>query len=76
MIRYTFIQNKVLEIYQSLPELKFPIDIQQVINTIPNCRLMTYQTFSEINDCSIDDVIPYVKVLPAVPISIYFRTDT
>lgn len=57
MIRYTFIQNKVLEIYQSLPELKFPIDIHQVINTIPNCRLMTYQTFSEINDCSIDDVI-------------------
>lgn len=57
MIRYAFINNLVLQIYQSMPEIVFPIDPKWVINLIPNCRYMSYQQFAEINHCSIDDVI-------------------
>ena len=57
MIRYAFINNLVLQIYQSMPEIVFPIDPKWVINLIPNCRYMSYQRFAEINHCSIEDVI-------------------
>lgn len=57
MIRYTFINNLVLQIYSSLPEIKFPLDVKKVIKYIPNCRYMSYQTFARVNGCSLDDVI-------------------
>lgn len=40
-----------------LPQIRFPLNVQEVINLIPNCRYMSYQKFAEINHCSIDDVI-------------------
>lgn len=57
MIRYTYIQNQVLKLYAALPTIKFPIDVQEVIRCIPNCRYMSYQQFAKIGHCSIDDVI-------------------
>lgn len=57
MIRYIFIQDKVLNIYRSLPTITFPISINQVISIIPNCRIMSYQKFAQINRCTVDDVI-------------------
>lgn len=57
MIRYTYINNLVLNIYKKLPTIQFPIDITEVIRYIPNCRYMSYQQFAEINHCSISDVI-------------------
>lgn len=57
MIRYSYINNKVLKIYSALPSLSFPIDVYEIINIIPNCKYMSYQDFAKINNCSIKDVI-------------------
>lgn len=57
MIRYAFINNQVLKIYSKLPSLTFPISVNTIVKNIPNCRYMSYQRFSKINNCSIEDVI-------------------
>lgn len=57
MIRYFYINNLVLQIYSMLPKITFPLDVQEVIKLIPNCRYMSYQKFAKINKCSINDVI-------------------
>ena len=57
MVRYIYINNLVLNIYEKLPKIRFPLDIKSVINYLPNCRYMSYQDFAKINKCSIEDVI-------------------
>ena len=57
MIRYFYINNLVLNIYEKLPKIRFSLDIKSVINYLPNCRYMSYQNFAKINNCSIEDVI-------------------
>lgn len=57
MIRYTYVNNQVLNIYSMLPTIKFPLDVKEVISYIPNCRYMSYQQFAKINQCSIDDIV-------------------
>lgn len=57
MIRYTYVNNQVLNIYSMLPTIKFPLDVKEVIRYIPNCRYISYQQFAEINQCSVDDII-------------------
>lgn len=57
MIRYTYINNQVLNIYSMLPNIKFPLNIKEIIKLMPNCRYMSYQKFAKINNCSINDVI-------------------
>lgn len=57
MVRYVYINNLVLGIYEMLPMVQFPLDIKSVISYLPNCRYMSYQDFAKINGCSINDVI-------------------
>ena len=57
MVRYVYINNLVLNIYEMMPKIQFPLDIKSVINFLPNCKYMSYQDFAKINKCSIDDVI-------------------
>lgn len=57
MIRFAFINNQVLNLYNNLSEIKFHLDMKDVIKHVPNCRYMSYQDFAKINNCSIDDVI-------------------
>lgn len=57
MIRYTYVNNQVLNIYSMMPTIKFPLDVKEVIHYIPNCRYMSYQQFAKINQCSIDDIV-------------------
>lgn len=57
MIRYSYINNLVLNIYKNLPIITFPLDVKQVIKYIPNCRYMSYQSFAKINSCTINDVV-------------------
>lgn len=57
MIRYAYIRNQILNLYTLLPIIKFPLDIKEIINYIPNCKYMSYQQFAEITHCTIEDVI-------------------
>ena len=56
-IRYHYINNLLLNIYQKLDHILFPIDPHEIIGMIPNCRFLSYAKFAEINQCSIEDVI-------------------
>lgn len=57
MIRYAYINNQVLNIYSIMPNIKFPLNVKEVVHYLPNCRYMSYQDFAEINHCSIYDII-------------------
>lgn len=57
MIRYTYINNQVLNIYSTLPTINLPLNVKEVINHIPNCKYMSYQQFAKINHCSVNDVV-------------------
>lgn len=57
MVRHTFINNQVLQIFDKLPSISFPLDMLEIIEHFPKCRFMTYEQFAIINNCSINDVI-------------------
>ena len=57
MIRYNYINNQVLKIYSMLPNISFPLNINNVLNLIPDCKYMSYQKFAQISNCTIEDVI-------------------
>ena len=57
MIRYAYIKNQILNIYYNFTSLTFPLNIEDVIKHMQNCRYMSYQQFAEINNCSIEEVI-------------------
>jgi len=56
MIRHSFVLNKVLQTYSLLPYIKFPLNPKYIIDMMPNCRIMTYQDFASLNNCTINDV--------------------
>lgn len=57
MIRKIYINNLVLKLYSQLPRIKYPLDLNEVLSLLPNCKLMSYQKFADINHCSVNDVI-------------------
>lgn len=57
MIRKFYINNLVLKLYSQLPRIKYPLDLNEVLSLIPNCKLMSYQKFADINHCSVNDVV-------------------
>lgn len=40
-----------------MDSIRFPIKPRQLISRIPNCRVMSFQKFAEINKCCLNDVI-------------------
>ena len=61
MIRYAFVNNQILRIYRSLPCIKFPINVKDIISLIPNCRYMSYEQFARLSNCSVQDVIKFCQ---------------
>ncbi len=57
MIRYAYICSQILQIYRTMDKIRFPITPRSLIAQVPNCRVMSYQKFAEINNCKLDDVI-------------------
>lgn len=42
--RYHFINQQILQVYQSLPKIAFPLEREDIMRLIPNCAYMSYQT--------------------------------
>lgn len=40
-----------------MSKISFPLDVEMILKTIPNCRMMSYRDFAIINHCGIKDVI-------------------
>ena len=59
MIRYNYVNNMVVKIFEKFEKIEFPVKPEILLDTIDllkNCKMMTYKEFAEINDCSINDV--------------------
>ena len=56
MVRYNYICNQILRLYRSLPSVQFPIDPRWFFNQIGNCKIMTYNKFAKLNDCTFEEV--------------------
>lgn len=56
MIRYRFIENKVYKIYSALPNLRYPIYPNDIIDLMPSVRYMTYREFADLNKCHVNTV--------------------
>lgn len=57
MIRYTYINNQVLQLYKKMDIINLPLEPTDVIKVIPDCRYMSYQKMATVCGGTIDDVI-------------------
>lgn len=63
MIRYRFIEKLVLDIYNRMPKITFPLQPKEIVDYISNCKYMSYSDFASLNDCSMQTVIQICESL-------------
>ena len=51
------IDEAVYRIYLDIKQVKFPIDLEDTIAMFPNCRVMTYDTLSEVSGETHEEII-------------------
>lgn len=56
MIRYSYIYSQILRIYRRMDTVVFPIEPCDIVASMPNCRMLTYQQFARQNYCSVERV--------------------
>lgn len=62
MVRGVFVQRKVLEIYQKMDAIHFPIQPDELLQYVPHhCRILTYKEMAAAAGCSKDDIILMCK---------------
>lgn len=57
MIRWSYINNQVLNLYNKMDTISFPINPKEIIKLIPDCRYMSYQKMADITNSTVQDVI-------------------
>jgi hypothetical protein len=57
MIRYGKVHDEVLKLYCNMNPLVFPIQPEEAMRAVPNCRMMTYREFSALNNCSVEETV-------------------
>ena len=56
-IRKVFAQQKVLELYQQMSNIEYPIRPDSLLQFLPgDCRILTYQKMAEVSQCTIQDI--------------------
>lgn len=62
MVRSAFVQRKVLELYQNMETISYPIHPESILKYIPkNCRILSYQKMAQVAGCSVQDVAVMCK---------------
>lgn len=62
MVRNVFVQRKVLELYQNLSEISYPLRPELILRCLSsNCRILSYQKMAEITDCTVHDIAVLCK---------------
>ena len=62
MVRNVFVQRKVLELYQRMDTISYPIQPETLLPCVPqSCRIMSYQKTAEVAGCSVQDVAVLCK---------------
>lgn len=56
-MRSVFVQRKVLELYQDMDSVSYPIQPELLLQCIPkSCRILSYQEMAEVTGCTVQDV--------------------
>ena len=56
-MRSVFVQRKVLELYQDMDSVSYPIQPELLLQCIPkSCRILSYQEMAEVTGCTFQDV--------------------
>ena len=62
MVRTVFIQRKVLELYQNMSVISYPIQSELILQCIPkDCRVLSYQKIAEVTGCTVHDIAVLCK---------------
>lgn len=62
MVRTVFVQRNVLELYQRMDTITYPIQPKKILPYVPkSCRMLTYQQIAKLNRCSLQDVAVMCK---------------
>ena len=61
-MRSVFVQRKVLELYQNMDSVSYPIQPELLLQCIPkSCRILSYQEMAEVTGCTVQDVAVLCK---------------
>ena len=61
-MRSVFVQRKVLELYQDMDSVSYPIQPEMLLQCIPkSCRILSYQEMAEVTGCTVQDVAVLCK---------------
>lgn len=62
MIRNVFVQRKVLELYQQMDTISYPIQPKLILPCVPkSCRMLTYQKTAKVAGCTVQDIAVLCK---------------
>lgn len=62
MVRNVFVQRKVLELYQKMDIISYPIQPEAILKYVSQgCRIMSYQEFAKAAGCSVQDIAVLCK---------------
>ena len=63
-MRSVFVQRKVLELYQNMDSVSYPIQPELLLQCIPkSCRILSYQEMAEVTGCTVQDLPFYAKAI-------------
>lgn len=63
-MRSVFVQRKVLELYQDMDSVSYPIQPELLLQCIPkSCRILSYQEMAEVTGCTVQDVAVLCKAI-------------
>ena len=61
-MRSVFVQRKVLELYQDMDSVSYPIQPELLLQCISkSCRILSYQEMAEVTGCTVQDVAVLCK---------------
>lgn len=61
MIRSVFVQRKVLELYQNMETISYPIRPKLILDYLPQTRMLSYQKMAEVSGCTVQDIAVLCK---------------
>ncbi len=62
MVRNVFVQRKVLELYERMDTISYPIRPETLLPCVPrSCRALTYQKAAEVAGCTVGDIAVLCK---------------
>jgi len=57
LVRHRYVEQIVYDLYKTIPSWKFPLKLEDVVRSIPNCRYLSYQRVAVLSRKKFQEVI-------------------